>query len=201
MTITRRAVGVFLACVTLSTVATTAAYAQGGSPPTGRAGGVTRRVLPRDAAIQQRSQQERRLQERIDQVVRTRLGLSADQFGRIRDVASRIEGDRRALRMEEMTARFALRQELLAGPKANEARVGELLDKMPQFERRRITLMEREQRELATFLSPVQRARYIGLQEELRRSMQEVQRRRMDRENPPNIRLPLPERIVPPTND
>ena len=78
-----------------------------------------------------------------------------------------------------MTTRFAMRQELLAGEKANEARVAELLDRMPRFERRRLDLMEQEQRELAKFLSPTQRARYIGLQDELRRSMQDLQRRRM----------------------
>lgn len=196
MTITQRTVGTFLAVVMLSMMAATVACAQG----TGRAGGA-RGVAPRDATIQQRSQQERQLQARIDQVVRTRLGLSPDQFGRIRDVASRIETERRALRREEMTARFALRQELLAGPKADEARVAELLDQIPLFERRRITLMELEQRELAKFLSPVQRARYIGLQEELRRSMQDLQRRRTDRQNPPNNRPPFAEPAVPPTTD
>ena len=39
--------------------------------------------------------------------------------------------------------------------------------------------MEQEQRELAKFLSPSQRARYFGLQDELRRGMQDLQRRRM----------------------
>jgi hypothetical protein len=54
-----------------------------------------------------------------------------------------------------------------------------LLDEMPRLERRRVELMEREQRELAKFLSPVQRARYFGLQDELRRGMQELQQRRL----------------------
>lgn len=162
-----------LACLTSS--ALTSVQAQGGPPgsaPRGRAG-----AARLDDA--QRGQLERRLQERINQVVRVRLALTDDQFDKLRAVASRVEEERRALRNEEMTTRFAMRQELLAGEKANEARVAELLDRMPRFERRRLDLMEQEQRELAKFLSPTQRARYIGLQDELRRSMQDLQRRRM----------------------
>ncbi len=137
---------------------------QGGPPPNGPA----------------RIQLERRLQERINQVVRKRLALTDDQFSRLQETASRIEDARRELRNDEMTTRFAMRQELLAGDRANEARVAELLDRLPRLERRRLDLMDQEQRELSKFLSATQRARYLGLQDELRRSMQDLQRRRMD---------------------
>lgn len=146
-----------------------------GSPPQARAG---RGALTPRAADAARAQMERRLQERINQVVRQRLNLNDEQMGKLRGVATHIEDDRRVLRNEEMTSRFALRQELLGGAKADEARVAGLLDKLSAYERRRLDLMDREQKELAKFLSPTQRARYVGLQEELRRSMQEVQRRR-----------------------
>ncbi|MBL0172463.1 MAG: hypothetical protein IPP90_17470 [Gemmatimonadaceae bacterium] len=158
--------------------------AQGGPPPVDRPrGGMPRAGMrgndPR-LSDEQRQQVERRLQARIDQVVRQRLALTDEQFARMREVASRIEDDRRALRTDEMSTRFAMRQELLAGDRANEKRVAELLDDMTRLERRRIELQEREQRDLAKFLSATQRARYIGLQDELRRSMQELQRRRLD---------------------
>lgn len=172
-----------LACLTSS--ALTSVHAQGGPPgtaPRGRSGAVRL-----DDA--QRGQLERRLQERINQVVRVRLALTDDQFDKLRAVASRVEAERRTLRNEEMTTRFAMRQELLAGDKANEARVSELLERMPRFERRRLDLMEQEQRELAKFLSPTQRARYIGLQDELRRSMQDLQRRRMGIDGAPGDSL------------
>jgi Spy/CpxP family protein refolding chaperone len=122
---------------------------------------------------------EKRFQERLVEIVKQRLNLTDDQASRLRDVASKTEDERRALRRDELTSRFAMRQELLAGDKANEARVAELLEEMPKLERRRVELLEREQRELAKFLSPVQRARYFGLQEELRRGMQELQQRRL----------------------
>ena len=40
-----------------------------------------------------------------------------------------------------------------------------------------VELQEQEQRELARFLTAVQRARYFALQEELRRGMQDLQQR------------------------
>jgi hypothetical protein len=51
------------------------------------------------------------------------------------------------------------------------------------LERRKLDLLEAEQRDLAKFLSPIQRARYFGLQDELRRGMQDLQRRRMGMED------------------
>jgi Spy/CpxP family protein refolding chaperone len=135
--------------------------------------GDPRRDDPRRAAL------ENRLQERLLVVVRQRLNLSDEQLARLRDVASKTEDERRALRRDELTARFAMRQELLAGDNANENKVADLLEQLPRLERRRVDLMEREQRELAKFLSPVQRARYFGLQDELRRGMQELQQQRL----------------------
>lgn len=139
----------------------------------------------------QRLQMERRLQDRINQAVRQRLRPTEEQFTKLREVAARMEEERRVLRMEDQTARFAMRQELAAGDKANEAHVSELLDQMQRFERRRFELMEREQKELAKFLTPSQRARYIGLQDQLRMQMQEIQQRRQGVEGEAPVGPPL----------
>ncbi len=128
---------------------------------------------------EQRAALEKRFQERIDAIVRERLRLTDEQQVKLRDVASRAEDARRALRREEFALRSSLRDEMKAGDRANEAKVAELLDQMPRLERRKLDLLETEQRDLAKFLSPTQRARYFGLQDELRRGMQDVQRRRM----------------------
>lgn len=150
------------------------AGAQGGPPvpPPGS---------PRGARVDdaRRDELEKRFRERLESIVKQRLELSDEQHARLRDVASRTEEARRALRREEYAARTAMRRELLAGSRANDARVADLLDAMPGLERRRLELMEQEQRELAKFLSPIQRARYFALQDELRRGMQELQRRRL----------------------
>ncbi len=141
-----------------------------------------------------RAEMERRVQERINEVIRQRLELDDEQVVKLRDVSGRVEDERRAVRNEELTTRFALRQELLAGDRVNEARVGELLDRLPKLERRRVELIEAEQRELAKFLTPSQRARYFALQDELRRNMQEMQRRRIGLDGPPDSTGMLPRR-------
>lgn len=145
-----------------------------GSPPRGN----DRAAEPRMNA-QQREALEKRFKERIDAIVKERLRLTDEQHVKLREVASRTEESRRVLRREEFVLRLALRDEMKLGEKANEAKVGDLLDQMPRIERRKLDLMESEQRDLAKFLSPSQRARYFGLQDELRRGMQDLQRRRM----------------------
>jgi Spy/CpxP family protein refolding chaperone len=177
----RRMVVQAMGSMTAIVVAVCSAQAQGGppmgGPPMGGppAGGRQGRAL--DEA--QRERLERSFQQRLDGIVRQRLNLTDEQHGKLREVASRTEDARRQLRTDELTTRLAMRRELLAGDRANEARVSELLERMPKLERRRLELMETEQRELARFLSPLQRARYFALQDELRRGMQELQRRRL----------------------
>lgn len=159
----------------LAAVAPVAVGAQGG-PPSGPPASGGRSMRPDDP---RRDELERRFRQRLDVIVKERLELTDDQHGRLREVASRTENARRTLRREEYAARMAMRRELLAGARANETRVAELLDGMPVLERRRLDLLEQEQRELAKFLSPLQRARYFALQDELRRGMQELQWRRL----------------------
>ncbi len=182
--IARRWRAVLALCVACGALTATSTSAQGAPPPAGaRATAGQQRPSSRMNA-EQRAEMERRVTDRINEVIRTRLALDDDRFDKLRELATRIEDDRRVLRNEEVTTRFALRQELLAGDRVNETRVGELLDKMPVLERRRVDLLEREQRELAKFLTPSQRARYFALQDELRRGMQEMQRRRMGLDGP-----------------
>ncbi len=154
-----------------------------GSPMAAVAQGAPPRATDRPGAPRMNDQQrevlEKRFKERIDAIVKERLRLTDDQQVKLREVASRTEESRRVLRHEEFVLRMSLREEMKAGEKANEAKLGELLDQMPRLERRKLDLMESEQRELAKFLSPSQRARYFGLQDELRRGMQDLQRRRM----------------------
>ncbi|MDQ8163715.1 MAG: Spy/CpxP family protein refolding chaperone [Gemmatimonadota bacterium] len=147
--------------------------AQGGPPRVGEMRGDARRIE------REREVLERRFHERVDAIVKQRLRLTDEQHLKLRDVASRTEEARRALRRDELTTRMALRRELVAKDRADETKVADLLDQVPRLERRKLDLLESEQRELAKFLSPVQRARYFGLQDELRRGMHELQRRRM----------------------
>jgi hypothetical protein len=54
--------------------------------------------------------------------------------------------------------------------------VSDLLDASIRLQKQRISIVESEQKELARFMTPVQRARYIALQQQFRRRAQELDR-------------------------
>jgi hypothetical protein len=63
---------------------------------------------------------------------------------------------------------------MTAGDAANQKRVSDLLDATLRLQKQRIALVESEQKDLAGFLTPVQRARYIFLQAQFRKRAQEL---------------------------
>jgi Spy/CpxP family protein refolding chaperone len=108
--------------------------------------------------------------------VRRELQLNDNQMARLQAVNRQFETQRVALFAEERSARQALRAELTA-TNPNQQKVATLLDQLMAVSRRRLDIQANEQRELAKFLTPVQRAKYFGLQNQLRQRLEEVQRR------------------------
>ena len=130
----------------------------------GRSGGPARQEL------------ERRFRERSANIVRRELQLNDNQMSRLQGVNRQFETQRVALFAEERRARQALRAEHMA-TNPNQQKVATLLDQLLGVSRRRFDIQASEQRELAKFLTPVQRAKYFGLQNQLRQRLEEVQRR------------------------
>lgn len=126
----------------------------------------------------QRQQMEQRLRQGFWRIARNRLSLTDDQMRRLEQASVKLDERRRALNVEERTQRQALRSELLAGDRANQDRVAAALDRLLQLHRDRIEIMADEQKELAGFMTPVQRARYAALQEQLRRRVEMARRER-----------------------
>ena len=121
---------------------------------------------------------ERQFRERFAEVVRRRLNLNDSQMRQLGQVNDRYERQRMMLLREERQMRQALRAEVLAGDSADQARVGELLDRALTIQRQRLDIAEREQRDLAAFMTPVQRAMYVGIQDDLRRRLEDVRQQR-----------------------
>jgi hypothetical protein len=119
-----------------------------------------------------------RMQQFYEDILRKRLSFTDDQIVKWRAWNKRNEVDRMALDKEDREVRRVLRTELAQGVTPNEAKVVEAMDKWPVIARKRIALQEREAKELAVFMPPVQRARLFALQDEFRRGMQEMQWRR-----------------------
>lgn len=124
---------------------------------------------------------EQRLRERTGEVVKQRLQLNDDQMRRLQASNQQFEVQRTGLVTRERNIRRELRQQIMAGDKANQNKVAELLDQTFVLERQRLDLVQNEQRELSKFLTPVQRAKLFGLQNELRRRTQELKNRQMQR--------------------
>ena len=73
-----------------------------------------------------------------------------------------------------------------AGQSPDQARISALLDQMLDAQRQRLDLVRQEQNDLARFMTPLQRAGYLALQDQLRRRIEEMRRtRQMPRGAPP----------------
>ena len=121
---------------------------------------------------------ERRLRERTGEVVKRRLELTDAQMTRLQATNRQFERQRMTLLQRDRETRRSLRLEMQKEDKANQSRVGELLDQTLLLERQRLDLVQNEQKELSKFLTPVQRGKLLVMQTELRRRAQDMRRRR-----------------------
>jgi Spy/CpxP family protein refolding chaperone len=124
---------------------------------------------------------EQRVRQRMAAEVKARLELTDDQLSKLTATNRKFDEQRRQLFSQEREIRQGLREEVRKANAADQARVSQLIDRALDVQRRRIELTSQEQRDLATYLTPVQRAKYLGLQEAVRRRMEEMRRRRAGR--------------------
>jgi len=110
--------------------------------------------------------------------VRQRVGLNEAQMGRLGPIAQQYEQQRRRLQLEERDTRQSLRTSLRNEQGADPKQVDRMLQRMVEIQRRRLDLLESEQRDLATFMTPLQRAKYAALQEQFRRRVEQMRQRR-----------------------
>ena len=130
-----------------------------------------------------RAQLDRRLREGLATVVQRNLGLNDDQMRQLSDVNQKYELRRRELNRRERDTRLAMRRELMGDSTStpNEERIAQLLQESSRIQRERLDLIDSEQNDLARFLTPSQRAKYLGIQEQMRRRIEEM------RERPPFV--------------
>jgi len=124
-----------------------------------------------------RATAEQQLRQRIGQVVQKRLGLTDDQLRRLARVNQSYEPQMTALFRQERQVRLRLQPEL-RGPDstANQQLVDTLMNQFFAIQRQRLELVERENRELAAFLTPVQRVKLFEMREQIRRRLEEQRR-------------------------
>lgn len=145
----------------------------GGRPAAAQQGGGGR--------VSERVAGHRPAMDRMAELVQRRLGLSDDQANRLRASTSRHVAQREQLLREERRLRRALREEVARGPAAAQDRVARMLDELVALQRQRLDVLSAEQRDLAQFLTPVQRAEFMAMQERAFRAAQQMRLQREGR--------------------
>ena len=139
-----------------------------------------RRQAPRAGqGLPPRQQLEARLRQNLWRVTKSRVGLTDDQMTKLAQTSRPFDAQRRELATQEREERLALRREILAGQSADQQRIGAALDRVLELQRRRAQLQIDEQRALGAFMSPMQRAKYAALQEQLRRRAERLRGQRV----------------------
>jgi Spy/CpxP family protein refolding chaperone len=121
----------------------------------------------------QRPVLEQQLRQRMAAVTRQRLGLNDSQMTQLEQSNARFAPQLTQLIANERETRRQLRLELTS-PNPNQQHVSTLIDQTISLQRQRVDLVDAEQKDLARFMNPVQRARYVALQTEFRRRAQEM---------------------------
>jgi len=117
---------------------------------------------------------DQQFRERVAKLTQERVGLTDAQMSQLDQSNSRFAPQLSQVAAQERETRRQLRQEMTSGGQPNQQHVSELLDASLRLQKQRISIVEAEQKELARFMTPVQRARYIALQQQFRRRAQEL---------------------------
>lgn len=118
-------------------------------------------------------QNQRVARQAIERVIRNQVQPTETQMKQLQAIDARFEPQRVKLVREEMSVRRQLRQAMLDSANVDEAKIGQLLDQLVTFPGKRAAIVEAEQKELAGVLTPLQRARYHAIQEQLRRRIEQ----------------------------
>lgn len=142
----------------------------------------------------QRARLEQQVRTRMGKRVRETLGLNDAQMAKLTELTRRYEEKHRVLQDQERDVRMSLREEVIRADTTRGSQMNGLLDRYIRNERQRVDLAEQEQKELAAFLTPLQRAKYFGLQEVIRNQIQNLrqQTQQLKRALPPNGQPPRP---------
>jgi hypothetical protein len=108
--------------------------------------------------------------------VRRQLNLNDQQMRTLNQVNTKYDRQRGEIQRDERQARLDLKSAMEDTTGADQnARIEQQMNALVQAQRRRADLFEAEQKELSGFLTPLQRARFTVLQENLARRLQQVQ--------------------------
>src|SRR3954463_5563759 len=129
---------------------------------------------PANASSPDRAALEQQFRQRAAVLPQQKLGLTDAQLTQLEQTNARYEPQLNKLVLQERETRRQLRLEMSSGNKANQQHVSNLIDTSISLQKQRIAIVEAEQKDLARFMSPTQRAGYLALQAQVRRRAQEL---------------------------
>jgi len=112
-------------------------------------------------------------EQQIARMLNQRLELSDAQLPKMQETLRHFQARRSALGAEEVQMRRSMRDMICSGDTTRGAEMTKLLDQWYDVGRRRLQMQEEEQRELSAFLTPYQRAKYIGFEEQFSRVIED----------------------------
>lgn len=129
---------------------------------------------PQDSMPRNRAMLEGEIRQRMARQMQTRLGLTEAQMTKVREINARYADRRQTVMQQERDVRMSLRDEMITADSSRQQAVADLLDRMLRVQRQRLEIQEQEQRDLATVLTPFQRATYMGFEEQVRQRIEQM---------------------------
>jgi len=120
----------------------------------------------------------RRVRQRLSERIQQELKLRPDQMGRLRATVGDYAGRRREIQARQRELRQALAEQLRPGIAAIPDSVGRITDELMTLRVNYAESFRAEQRDMAKYLDPVQRAKLMLLRDRLLNRAQEFRRRR-----------------------
>jgi hypothetical protein len=122
-----------------------------------------------------KARQERlagQVREAFARVVKQRLNLTDDQARKLKDVDDRYDAQRDEVAQQEREARQNLRAALAEPKGADQSKIDANMSVITNAQKRRAEILESEQKELGTFMTPRQRVQYFALRDNFQRRIQ-----------------------------
>ena len=118
------------------------------------------------------------LRQQVQQAFRNRvrevLNLDQPQMRRLNQTEQRFNRERAELTQSEKQTRLAMAAAMDDTASHDPAKIDQYINQLVQAQRKRADLLEAEQNELKTFLTPLQRLQYLSLKERLNQRLQEI---------------------------
>jgi hypothetical protein len=108
--------------------------------------------------------------------IREVLNLDQPKMRQLNQTEQRFNRERSDLTKSEKQTRLAMAAALDDTASRDPNKIDQYINQLVQIQRKRADLLESEQKELSTFLTPMQRLQYLSLKEQLSQRLQEISR-------------------------